>query len=318
MTLIISGYIHNTGFHTDYTMLPDKIERTPTAKSQREPGLFSIADSVITTIGSLGNTPLLKGFKKIVNIPVKLWQPYFAGPDFRGYKSTFIECECFVAFAGSTLTSQHVLNLITNHLSELRIDYRGKRVGIGEFIVVKECEYNELIKTASYSQHGDDLFIPQRDYVGILTADVIVDVVEHSINKALNSAKEFRLSEKAFNEMYTEFTLGVNCPSTGEDVLYQFDMDKRLNSDQVFEVFVNKQRISANQVSVIGMKREFKERIDSVVTTAIDGNLNLCEELTKFMAEAINEIDERGSFEIGRPIIVKKLRDRKLEKVLIA
>lgn len=317
MTLIISGYVHSTGGNTDYSKLPKEIVRTPTDKSQKEPGIFSIADSVITTIGSAGKTPLLKGFKKIVNVPIKLWKPYFVGPDFRGYLSTFMECECFIAFAGSTLTSQHVLNLITNHLGDLRIDYRSKRVGLGEFVVVKKCDHNELISTAAHSQYDDDLFIPHKDYVGILTADVIVNVVEHSINKALNSAKEFRLSEKAFNEMYTEFTLGINCPSTGEDVIYQFNMDKRLNEEGVFEVFVNKLKIAENQVSIIGMRNEFKDRINGIVESAINDNLNLCDELTKFMAQAINEVDERGSFEIGRPIVVKKLKDRKVEKVSV-
>lgn len=319
MTLIITGYVHKTGFHTEYPKLPNEFEvvRTPTDKSQKKSGIFSIADSVITTIGGAGKIPLLKGFKKIVNMPIKLWKPYFVGSNFRGYFSTFLECECFIAFAGSTLTSQHVLNLISNHLSELRIDYRSKRVGSGDFIVVKSCDHNELISTASFSQYDDDLFIPDKDYAGLLTADVIVDVVEHSINKALSSAKEFRLSEKAFNEMYTEFTLGINCPATGEDVIYQFDMDKRLNSDGVFEVFVNKQRIAENQVSIIGMRNEFKNRIDDVVESAINNNINLCDELTNFMAQAISEVDERGSFEIGRPIVVKKLKDGKLKKISV-
>ena len=85
----------------------------------------------------------------------------------------------------------------------------------------------------------------------------------------------------------------------------------------MFEVFVNKLKIAENQVSIIGMRNEFKDRINGIVESAINDNLNLCDELTKFMAQAINEVDERGSFEIGRPIVVKKLKDRKVEKVSV-
>ena len=41
------------------------------------------------------------------------------------------------------------------------------------------------------------------------------------------------------------------------------------------------------------------------------------DELTTFMAQAISEVDERGSFEIGKPIVVKKLKDGKLKKISV-
>lgn len=318
MTLIISGYNHSPGFTTHYEMIsgiPRQI-KTATAKSQRDSGLFSIADSVITTIGTAGKVPLLKGFKKIVNIPIKLWQPYFVAGAFKNYNSTFIECECFVAFAGSTLTSQHVINLISNHLSELRIDYKKNGKGYN-YVVVMNCEENTLASTSKYTMYDDDLFIPERDYTKILTADVIVNIVEHSINKALNSAKEFRLSEQAFQEMYTEFTLGINCPVTNKDVIYQFEMDKKMNENGVYDVFVNKKLIAEDQVSIIGMKREFEETINNAVSQAINSNLNLRDELKKCMEQAINVVDSRGSFEIGRPIIVKCLKNQKLYKISV-
>ena len=318
MTLVISGYIHRPGYTYDYSnVLEGDLVKKPKDKSERESGLFSIADSVITTVGGGGRVPLLKGFKKMVNIPIKLWQPYLVGPHFRGYKSIFQECECFVSFAGSTLTSQHVINLISNHLSLLRIDYRSKFLEKGDFIVIKNCDRNELEVTANYSHHSDELFIPERDYQGILTADVIVDVVEHSINTALKSAKEFRLSEEAFNEMYTEFTLGLTCPSTGKDLLYHFQMDKRLNPEGVYEVFVHKHYVPENAVSVIGMRKKFGDRIEKVVEHAINNNLNLCEELVVFMETAIDEVDKEGSFEIGKPIVVKTLVNGTVVKKLV-
>ncbi|EGQ7646293.1 TPA: hypothetical protein O4F77_000403 [Vibrio alginolyticus] len=318
MTLVISGYNHCTGYTYDYSECIEKgVIKTPTSKSEREPGLFSIADSVITTIGKGGKVPLLKGFKKVVNIPIKLWQPYIAGSHFRGYKTVFKECECFVAFAGSTLTSQHVINLISNHLSMLRIDYRPKIQEKGEFIVIKNCDHNVLVSTADFAHHSEGLFIPELDYKGILTAEIVVDVVEHSINTALKSAKEFRLSEDAFNEMYTEFTLGLNCPASGKDYLYHFQMDKRLNHEGVYEVFANRKYIPENSVSVIGMRKQFGDRINDIVDFSIDNNLNLCDELIKFMKTAIDEVDASGSFEIGMPVVVKKLVDGELRKALV-
>lgn len=318
MTLIISGYNHCPDYTYDYSDVLEKgVIKTPKSKSGREPGLFSISDSIITTVGSSGKVPLLKGFKKIINIPIRLWQPYIVGPYFNGYKSIFKECDCFVAFAGSTLTSQHVINLISNHLSELRIDYRSRTIGKGDFVVIKNCDYNELEATANYSHHGDDLFIPEIDYINILTAEVIVDVVEHSINKALKSAKEFRLSEESFNEMYTEFTLGLNCPTSGKDYLYQFQMDKRMTPEGVYEVFARKSYIPESSVSVIGMRNKFGDRINDVTGFSINNNLDLCDELLKFMEMALEEVDESGSFEIGKPVVVKKLVQGQLSKKLI-
>jgi hypothetical protein len=326
MTLIISGYNHYTGFDTEYPKSDSVTEsylgfsitpiHTPTKKSKREIGLFSIADSMITTIGTNEPQPLLKGFRKIVNIPIKLWKPYLIGSTFSGYRSTHQECDCFIAFAGSTLTSQHVINLITHHLGNLRIDYRTKSVGQGDFVVVKDCEYNELSATANCSEYDDDIFIPEKDYINLLTADIITDVVEHSINTALNSAKEFRITESQFNSMHSDFTLGINCPSTGEDFLYQFNMKRRLNSDNVFELFVDRLKIDENQVSVIGMKNKFKNRIDRVVEKAINENLNLCDELTQFMEQAIMEVGEQGSYAIGKPISVKELNRGRLNKTI--
>lgn len=71
----------------------------------RPAGLFVVADSAITSPHS-GQT-LLGGFRKVYPIAIKLWQPYFVGPYFHSYQTPYMETECFVAIAGSTLTAQH-------------------------------------------------------------------------------------------------------------------------------------------------------------------------------------------------------------------
>lgn len=131
MTLIVSGHNFGKNPWRDF----DNIKKH---KGMRQEGLFAIADSIITTHSSNGHSPLLSGFKKIKEIPVKLWQPYFIGENFKSYNSVFAQFDCFVAFAGSTLTAQHAIDSISNHLSTLRIDYQSRGYGKPGHYVIKK------------------------------------------------------------------------------------------------------------------------------------------------------------------------------------
>ena len=78
MTLVIAGYRQNgfvwkTDKQQDYT--PD-----------RQSGIFVIADSMISTVIQGGRKPLVSGFKKIKDVPIKVWQPNFVGELFQGYR----------------------------------------------------------------------------------------------------------------------------------------------------------------------------------------------------------------------------------------
>ncbi|MDO6528234.1 hypothetical protein Q4519_21475 [Motilimonas sp. 1_MG-2023] len=311
MTLVIAGY--------NFEENPwRKIDNPKENKGVRSEGLFAVADSIITSFSSNGHSPLLSGFKKIKEIPVKLWQPYFIGENFKSYNSVFLDFECFVAFAGSTLTAQHVIDLISNHLATLRVDFQsGDFQTDGKYVVKKRCDPNNLIRNGHSSVYGNDMFIPEKHYHGILTAEYIAEVVEHSINKALSSAQKYKLDENSLREMYTEFILCVNCPSTGSDLLVKYKMNWRVNTDGMCEVFVESERIKEGEVAVIGMSARFNEMAQKTAKDTIKKGLSLKNEMTSFVKNAIDEVNGEGSFQIAMPVVVKSLECRKVTKTVI-
>ena len=312
MTLVVAGY----NFDENPWRSIDNIKEST---GVRREGLFAVADSIITSFTSSGHSPLLSGFKKIKEIPVKLWQPYFIGENFNSYNSVFLQFECFVAFAGSTLTAQHVIDLISNHLATLRIDFqRGSFETDAEYVVKKICDPNNLIRNGYSSVYGDDMFIPERHYHGILTADYIAEVVEHSINKALSSAKKYKLDDKSLREMYTEFILGVNCPSTESDLLIKYTMKQRINTHGMIEVYVVSERIEEGSVAVIGMNSRFGELAQDKAKEAIANGVSLKSEMATFVNDAINEVNAEGSFQIAMPIVIKSLENRRVSKQVIS
>ena len=312
MTLVVAGY--NFG-ENPWRSIDNIKENT----GVRQEGLFAVADSIITSFSSNGHSPLLSGFKKIKEIPVKLWQPDFIGENFNSYNSVFLQFECFVGFAGSTLTAQHVIDLLSNHLATLRIDFqRGNFQTDGKYVVKKICDPNNLIRNGYSSVYGDDMFVPEKHYRGLLTAEYIAEVVEHSINKALSSAQKYKLDEKSLNEMYTEFILGVNCPSTESDLLIKYTMQKRTNIDGMIEVYVVGERIKEGDVAVIGMSSRFGDLAQSNAKVAIANGLSLKNEMTSFVKNAINKVNAEGSFQIAMPIVVKSLESRRVTKKVVA
>lgn len=312
MTLVVAGY----NFGENLWRNTDNIKES---KGVRQEGIFAVADSIITSFSSNGHSPLLSGFKKIKEIPVKLWQPYFIGGNFSSYNSIFLQFECFVAFAGSTLTAQHVIDLVSNHLATLRIDFHsGNFQTDASYFVKKNCDSNNLILNGHTTVYGDDLFIPEKHYQGILTAEYVAEVVEHSINKALSSAQKYKLDEKSLREMYTEFILGVNCPTTGCDLLIKYTMEQRNNIDGLIEVYVVSERIEEGTVAVIGMNSRFGELAQDKAKQAIEKGLSLKSEMTTLVIDAVNDVNADGSFQIAMPIVVKCLENRKITKQVIS
>ncbi|MEZ9395808.1 hypothetical protein AB4393_14290 [Vibrio splendidus] len=311
MTIVVAGYNFGENIWRELDNIED-----PTGMQQE--GLFVIADSIITSHSSNGHAPLLSGFKKIKEIPIKLWQPNFIGESFHGYNSVFLQLECFVAFAGSTLTSQHVIDLITNHLANLRIDYQRKdRLSEPEYVVRKSCDKNVLIKNGSSSLYGEDMFVPRLHYHNILTGEYICDVVEHSITTSLKSAQKYRLDEVALREMYSEFILGVTCPASGKDHLMKFTMDKKLNDEGVYEVFAEGTRIPEGKVAVIGMSKRFDDAAQKAARDSIKAGESLKCKMETFVLEAIKTINDEGSFQIAMPMVSKELKNNIISKTVL-
>ena len=152
MTLVVVGYRQN-GFRWN-------AKKSEESVPDRRSGIFLIADSLISTETRSGREPLVSGFKKIIEVPINVWQPHFIGELFQGYIKVFQTHKCLIAFAGSTLTAQHIVNSITNHLSELRIDYeKGTEF---KCVVRKSCEPNNLVSNGIGTNTNKAIWKEQR------------------------------------------------------------------------------------------------------------------------------------------------------------
>lgn len=164
-------------------------------KSDLKPaGIFAVAESAITAPGSDGLKTIIGGFRKIYPIAIKVWEPHFVGVYFHNYHNVYYESECFVAIAGSTLTAQHALNTISEHLRKIRISYKRSRVSDapGKYILIRHCQSNELERSQGIDEWDEDMFTPN-DYINLISADDIASIVGYSINEALSSARKYKL-----------------------------------------------------------------------------------------------------------------------------
>ncbi|ENC9762108.1 hypothetical protein [Pseudomonas aeruginosa] len=310
MTLIIAGYNHEKSI--DFKKFADS-PVPPYTPSMDLNGLFVVADSAITSHS--GGRTLLNGFKKVYTIEAKLWKPYFM-PDgsFRDYNEVYDKNQGFVAFSGSTLTAQHIINSITAHLESLRISYNPKSFGEPiEYNVVRHCQRNPL-KTDSITYWDDYTFL-NRDFEGLLTGDVISDCIEYSINEALRSAGRYKLSIEEFRDMHTELVSGFWCPVKKRHELYVYRMLSKQGEDGVLVAYTEKILVPSNEVAVLGMRKEFELRAQNEFNSAMADFESPAERLHAFLDLAINEVQDNGSKQIDRPTSFRKLKNGRIKRI---
>jgi hypothetical protein len=312
MTLVVVGHEHAEGWSRVWRSDEDANGHKTKIPEPMEPGgLFIVADSAITSPSS-GQT-LLGGFQKVYPIPIKVWEPYFVGMYFHSYQTVWLESECFVAIAGSTLIAQHVLNAIEEHLGSLRITFAHKEslLAPGEYKVAMACEENELLRGAGIDQWDEEMFLRQH-FEKLVTADVIARTVQHAIDAALLSAQKYKLDEKSLRDMTTDFALGVTCPVSRAERLFTYRMKSEILEGRV-RVFAEMKETQHHEVAVLGMRRKFEARAQAAFDLALSEHKSPSKELFEFLNIAINEVGAAGSFEIDRPSFLKKFRGGKLK-----
>jgi hypothetical protein len=307
MTLVIAG--HNLEKEPNYASAwgADEIKL-------KKSGLFVATDSAITKPLSHGHKTLLGGFKKTYSIPIKIFKPYFLGEYFHSYLNTCYEGLCFIAIAGSTLTAQHVMNSITEHLGNLRVTHIRDQFGAGKYTVIRHCQKNPMEERAGIDQWDEDMFLSS-DIEPIITADAIIENIEYSILESLTSAKHYKLDQNDLNSMYTEFAAGAYCPVTKTHKLYTFRMKLEPNSEGIYEIALDKEEIPWNKVAVLGMRDDFEQRAQDVMSDSIKKNESPAENLFIFLNKAIDEVTGRGNGAIGRPSLLKIFNQNEFKKV---
>lgn len=309
MTLVIVSHDLRPGLK--YSWSEERENNKPSPLESE--GLLVATDTAITTPDT--GTTLLSGFRKSYEIPIKVWKPYFLDAYFHSYQTVYRETSCFVAFAGSTLTAQHVLNSITEHLGKLRISYaRGGAGSPGKYCVIRHCQRNDLEQGQGVDQWANDMFLP-KDLEAVVTTEVIADNIRYSINESLRSARKYKLDGPSLKQMQTDFAVGVCCPVSKEHKLYTFRMNKTLNDDGVYEVFAEQEEIPWNKVAVLGMRIEYEARAQAVLDHCIRANQPPSDALYDFLNNAIDEVQKSGSTAIDKPSVLKRFKDGRLEKI---
>lgn len=308
MTLLIASYTFDRAL--DYSWNPDKTRlmeesrlkpstKVHSVHRETEPsGIFVAADSAITS----GPKTILSGFRKIYPMPVKLWEPYFVGDFFQDYLKVYLETEIVIGFAGNTLTAQHCLNGIAEHLSKLRISYKQQNGPI-QYAVLMDCETNPLYDRGRY--WGQDTFTPS-NFDGILTAEFIANVILHSLKGSLSSARQYKISETDFKTLLTPFVAGIQCPATKKFYLYEFPMKREIIAG-VQQVSIEKQVIPHNKVAVLGLVNEFEIEAQTAYTNARNAGDSTEIVIFDFLNTAIDKVKQRGDTGIDHPAILKVL-----------
>lgn len=280
-------------------------------------GIFAIADSAITTFQ--GGKTLLTGFRKIYDFEAKLWKPSFSpAGDFAGYSYIYSKCPYLIGFAGNTLVAQHILNSITGHLEHLKISCVERDLPSADEIqysINLPCEKNILVSPSIPTQWGDDTFM-NKDFVDLLTAEYISDAIEHSINHALSSARQHRLDQNEFNQMYTDIFCGVFCPKEHEHQIYIYRMKTKME-DGILIPYTEKKLLNKDSLGVLGMRNEFESEANTLFRQSVEDDQSPSETLEEYMNTCIGQVLDRGSFEINKPIISKKLDTGRIVKKTI-
>lgn len=281
MTLIIAGHHLEKGI----------FENT----SNHERGLFVVADSNITS----GGTVLVNGFKKVVEIPIRIKGLNFLGDYFNGYVGTRYESACFAAFAGSTLVAQHILNSMKNHLSDLYPTHNETGYELAML-----CEKNKHLKNTDYPDH---MFL-EHHLGNLLTGEYVSVVVGHSIQSVLEQAKKHDGMKKRFSAFQAEFILGIHCPVLKQYQLYEY----RILPHEEHTAIVEKIVIPKGKVAVIGKRDLFSESAQIRFNDSIVSGKFTSEEMHKFLAEAIDSQNEIGIYDIGKPCGLYRLEGKTL------
>ena len=284
MTLVIAGHsLRDMSFGTSKSTFCD--------------GVFFVADSSITQGGQL----LVSGFKKVVETPVRVAGLNFLDEYFHSYLGYAYEGGCGIAFAGSTLVAQHIMNSIRNHLSDLKPTYFG-----GKYQLAMPCEGKKFLQ----GDHDMDMF--QKHHLGsnyLLTAPFIAGVVEHSVQSVLIQAKKHKSMENRFSAYQAEFILGVCCPDTGKHHIYRYEILPNATEGAV----VSMEEIPEGKVAVIGMRILHEQDANDAFADAVVNGRSTGPALFDYLATAIKAQNNIGVFEIGFPAFHYKQEGIRLE-----
>jgi hypothetical protein len=292
MTLVIAGFDIR------------KDESRPGYTGSRT-GLFVATDSTITS----GRQTLLSGFKKVYSVPIKVLEPSIAGGQFRGYHGVKLQTNCFIAFAGSTITAQHILNGVTNHLSELQYVHRSKGFGVpGTYHVQMACEPNRLNDSGVI--WDDDMFLDS-DLRNLLSGEVVAKTILHVLRVSLGQAKRHKIDQAGWESLLTQYVLGTYCEVDQCEKLYIFKPRFVHDGPQIVDIEIDQNEIPFGELAVLGMTH-FEPRAREAFDAAFSAGKDVAKAMFAFLNLAIDEVQANGRLEIDRPSVLRSFQQGEL------
>ena len=300
MTLIIAGknFINNTeGFF---------------GESLENHGVFIATDSAISTLE--GRKTLLNGFRKVYSIPIKVLKPYFVDDLFHGYLGhKCFEGECTIAIAGNTLTAQHVINAVTDTLSNLKLAHqREDRSSDIEYIAFmpSEDDRNPLLNPPMPVRYKDDTYT--QDYcTDVINAEMLSEFVEHSIQNAISSARQYKLDEHDIKSLETEFILVFQKePGSEENEIYKYLLQETTDGEGLIQLNVIKEKVLDDDIAIIGMHSDYYEPALKVFRSA-EKNESPAKKCMEFLNKTISD---RQESDVAFPTTLFEYKEGKLKR----
>lgn len=291
MTLVIAGH-------------DMKSKENRSAFSRSTQGLFVMSDS---TISDKGQT-LLSGFKKIYTLPIQVYKPYFIEQTFHSYQTVQLATNCFIAFAGSTITAQHIINGIGNHFRVMRYSYgNSDTLSPGLYKVLMDCESNRLDE--KMTEWSEDMFL-DRDMEDLLSGDVVANTVYHVLISSLGDAKRHKIDQKGWESLLTQYVLGTYCQVKKSNRLFTFkprfkyEMDEFDKIVKIVDIEIDQAEILPGELVVLG-KMSFEDRAKEAYQAACKATGDVKKKMFDFLNQAIDESLAEGDLSIDRPSVLK-------------
>lgn len=273
-------------------------------RMERCESIFFAGDSGISDNGTL----MVSGFKKVFRLPIIVKRPNIVGDLFRGYVGNAFEGGCAIAFAGSTLIAQQLMNSIGNHLSELYASREN-----GEYCLAMPCERDRHVgANYLFYKHGDELFPPGFVAEGrLIDGDFLANVVRHAITAVFNYSTQYANMERLFRRNRAEFILAVRCYQQERYRLFQYE----LRAGEGGTVDVIHREVPRGTLAVIGLKEDFGEDVQNAYASALKAGDDGAEAVAGCVAEKVQAANDLGIFNVCGPCFLSRYRGDRLDVV---
>ncbi|HHQ6559106.1 TPA: hypothetical protein ACSTJ0_003728 [Serratia fonticola] len=257
------------------------------------------ADSIISSKSSTYPFPdvtLVRKFRKVIPIDISVRIPYF-NPlgQLHYWYDTPNSYSCMIAFAGSTLVAQHIINNIQGHLRRLKLTYIDDK-----YKIIMNCEDNTKMESSFFE---NDMFVnPEVISDSLLTKDLLSNVIYHAINDIVG---EFKLNEvDGYQDDWyrSDFIAAISCKKSKANHLFTYKMKFEGNC-----VFVNMEEISRDSLAIIGVSRYNDEINRKFSDKGMKSNKD--ELILQLVSDSVSISIEDMYRDIGYPVVSKTYDD---------